>query len=138
MCSYWLRTWRPHMYTPFAYAITKTPYAFLAKIIICMYLLYDTTDEHVHLSLFLSNEVDPFFASFSCYRHVFIPERYLVYRDIIAGICGVRTPISNTSFRHISTKTLNDCCILLYKSLFVDENGFLISRPFGDLLEVQL
>ena len=33
------------MYTPFAhaipYAITKTPYAFFAKITLCMYLLYD-------------------------------------------------------------------------------------------------
>ena len=28
------------MYTPFAYEITKTPYAFFAKIILCMYLLY--------------------------------------------------------------------------------------------------
>ena len=45
MCSYWLRTWRPRMYTPFAYAfayvIKQTPYAFVAKIILCMYLLYD-------------------------------------------------------------------------------------------------
>ena len=40
MCSYWLRTWRPHMYTPFAHAIIKTPYAFFAKITLCMYLLY--------------------------------------------------------------------------------------------------
>ena len=44
MCSYWLRTWRPHMYTPFAhafaYAIKQTPYAFVSKIILCMYLLY--------------------------------------------------------------------------------------------------
>ena len=34
------------MYTPFAhafaYAIKQTPYAFVAKIILCMYLLYDT------------------------------------------------------------------------------------------------
>ena len=33
------------MYTPFAhafaYAIKQTPYAFVAKIILCMYLLYD-------------------------------------------------------------------------------------------------
>ena len=46
MCSYWLRTWRPHMNTPFAYAfayiIKQTPYAFVAKIILCMYLLYDS------------------------------------------------------------------------------------------------
>ena len=44
MCSYWLRTWRPHMCTPFAhafaYAIKQTPYAFASKIILCMYLLY--------------------------------------------------------------------------------------------------
>ena len=48
MCSYWLRTWRPHMYTPFAYAfayvIKQTPYAFVAKIILCMYLLYDVVE----------------------------------------------------------------------------------------------
>ena len=35
------------MYTPFAhafaYAIKQTPYAFVAKIILCMYLLYDIT-----------------------------------------------------------------------------------------------
>ena len=47
MCSYWLRTWRPHMYTPFAhafaYAIKQTLYAFVAKIILCMYLLYVVT-----------------------------------------------------------------------------------------------
>ena len=30
------------MYTPFAYAITKTPYALFAKITLCMYLLYGT------------------------------------------------------------------------------------------------
>ena len=40
----WLRTWRPHMHTPFAYAfayaIKQTPYAFVSKIILCMYLLY--------------------------------------------------------------------------------------------------
>ena len=33
------------MYTPFpyafAYAVKQTPYAFVAKIILCMYLLYD-------------------------------------------------------------------------------------------------
>ena len=40
MCSYWLRTWRPHRYPPFAYAIKQTPYAFVSKIILCMYLLY--------------------------------------------------------------------------------------------------
>ena len=35
------------MYTPFAhtfaYAIKQTPYAFVAKIILCMYLLYAIT-----------------------------------------------------------------------------------------------
>ena len=38
--------WRPHMHTSFAYAfayaIKQTPYAFVSKIILCMYLLYDT------------------------------------------------------------------------------------------------
>ena len=29
-----------HLHTPFGYAITKTPYAFFAKITLCMYLLY--------------------------------------------------------------------------------------------------
>ena len=61
MCSYWLRTWRPHMYTPFAhaictrhlhtpfaYAITKTPYAFFAKITLCMYLLYGWAFDWLH------------------------------------------------------------------------------------------
>ena len=37
------------MYTPlayaFAYAIKQTPYAFVAKIIPCMYLLYDVVFE---------------------------------------------------------------------------------------------
>ena len=44
MCSYWPRTWRPIMYTPFAhalaYAINKTPYVILywfsVKITLCM------------------------------------------------------------------------------------------------------
>ena len=30
-----------HLHTPFAYVITRTPYAFFARIILCMYLLYD-------------------------------------------------------------------------------------------------
>ena len=38
------------MYTPFAYpfayAIKQTPYAFVAKIILCMYLLYGWGAEH--------------------------------------------------------------------------------------------
>ena len=42
MCSYWLRTWRHtctlHLHTPFAYAIiTKTSYAFFAKITLCIF-----------------------------------------------------------------------------------------------------
>ena len=31
------------MYTPFAYAIKKTPYAFFAKITLCMYILCATS-----------------------------------------------------------------------------------------------
>ena len=38
------------MYTPFSYAfaytIKQTPYAFVSKIILCMYLLYDTAFKH--------------------------------------------------------------------------------------------
>ena len=38
------------MYTSFAhafaYAITKTPYAFFAKITLCMYLLYDISKQN--------------------------------------------------------------------------------------------
>ena len=30
-----------HLHTPFAYAIKKTPYAFFAKITLCMYILCD-------------------------------------------------------------------------------------------------
>ena len=49
------------MYTPFAYAfayaIKQTPYAFVAKIILCMYLLYAL--EHLngllHFFIFLVN-----------------------------------------------------------------------------------
>ena len=42
MCNYWLRTWRHtctlHLHTPFAYAIiTKTSYAFFAKITLCIF-----------------------------------------------------------------------------------------------------
>ena len=42
MCSYWLRTWPHtctlHLHTPFAYAIiTKTSYAFFAKITLCIF-----------------------------------------------------------------------------------------------------
>ena len=45
MSSYWLRTWRPRAHEhafayAFAYIIKQTPYAFVAKIILCMYLLY--------------------------------------------------------------------------------------------------
>ena len=58
----------------------------------------------VHLSL-PSNEVDPFLPSFSRYRRVIIPKRYLVYKYIIASICSARTPINDTSSGHFSTKT---------------------------------
>ena len=51
MCSYWLRTWRPRMYTPFAnafaYTIKQTPYAFVSKIILCMYLLYGLSLQNI-------------------------------------------------------------------------------------------
>ncbi len=65
-----------------------------------------TTDERVgvHLSL-PSNEVDPFLPSFSRYRRVIIPKRYLVYKYIIASICSARTPTNDTSSGYFSTET---------------------------------
>ena len=50
------------MNTPFAYAfayiITQTPYAFVAKIILCMYLLYDNIKFNTTLLKWLLKKLD--------------------------------------------------------------------------------
>ena len=57
--SYWLRTWRPHMYTPFAYAIKQTPYAFVAKIILCIFYSVISCDKD-HIQMPLPQQQVPF------------------------------------------------------------------------------